>query len=110
MHLNPDLRDEALASFSPLSIWIGVDWQTYILKPLQRHARVTLNEKQSYLFTRTLIGLKVYIVPPRIIQDFFFNSEMKKLIDVMKSGHKLKYKYKWRLDTNTNTKYKYKYI
>ena len=31
------------------------------LKPLQRIGWLTFNEKQSYLFTRTLIGLKLYI-------------------------------------------------
>ena len=39
------------------------------LKPLQRNGWTTLNEKQSYLFTKTLIGFKLYIV--RIIHNFF---------------------------------------
>ena len=57
--------------------------QTYILKPLPRHAWITLNEKQSYLFTTTLIGLKVFIVPHHSKISFSTpNSEMKKLIDV----------------------------
>ena len=50
--------------------------QTYILKPLQRHAWITLNEKQSYLFTTTLIGLKVFIV--RIIHEFLFQLPTRK--------------------------------
>ena len=50
--------------------------QTYILKPLQRHAWITLNEKQSYLFTTTLIGLKVFIVRASFT-NFFFNSQLR---------------------------------
>lgn len=37
-------------------------FQTWILKPLQRNGWLTFNEKQSYLFTKSLIGFKLFIV------------------------------------------------
>ena len=91
MHLNSVFWDEALASFSPPSELEELT-QTYILKPLQRHAWVSLNEKQSYLFTPTLIGLKVFIVTASFT-NFFFNFQLgnEKLIDVKAvCGHKSK--------------------
>ena len=72
--------------------------QTYILKPLPRHAWITLNEKQSYLFTTTLIGLKVFIVPHHSKISFSTpNSEMKKLIDVKAVATNPNYISSWQI-------------
>ena len=60
----------SLGEFFPSSSELEELTQTYILKPLQRRAWMTLNEKQSYLFTTTLIGPKV------LLSNFFFNSQL----------------------------------
>jgi hypothetical protein len=43
---------------------------------------VTLNEKQSYLFTKTLIGVKLFIVASFSISFTTLHSKLKNLIDL----------------------------
>ena len=79
MHPNSVFPRWSLGKFFPsseLELELTASSQTYILKPLQRHAWITLNEKQSYLFTTTLIGLKVFIVRASFT-NFFFNSQLR---------------------------------